>query len=537
MQAPDHVTRHLSELGFDGAGTVHYELPPAALYEEALQRGEASLAAGGALVTRTAPNTGRSPKDRFLVKTEENEDQIAWGEQNIPTDRDTFDNLHQRLQQHAQGRDLFVQDLYAGANEDYRLPVRIITEKAWHSLFAYNMFIRHKADAVADFEPGFTVVDLCEYDADPERDGTRSNVFVLVSMEKELVLIGGTHYAGEIKKSIFSILNYRLPDAGVLPMHSSANTDAEDENTAVFFGLSGTGKTTLSADRRRTLIGDDEHAWADEGVYNFEGGCYAKMIDITPESEPEIFSTTKRFGTILENVIVHPETRTPDFTDDQITKNTRGSYPIHYIENASPTGEGGHPENIVMLTCDAFGVMPPISQMTPAQAMYHFLSGYTAKIPGTEKGVTQPKATFSTCFGAPFMVRHPSVYAELLGEKIRTHDATCWLLNTGWTGGPFGDGHRIELEYTRAMRDAALDGRLAEAPTETDDTFGLAIPTEVEGVPSEVLFPRRTWGDPSAYDAQAQKLAEMFADNFEQYEDTAAEEIQQAGPTPEKAAV
>ncbi|PSR00433.1 MAG: phosphoenolpyruvate carboxykinase (ATP) [Bacteroidetes bacterium QS_9_68_14] len=506
MHAPDHVTNHLRDLGFDRSGTVHYELPPATLYEMALQRGEATLAAGGPLVARTDPNTGRSPRDRFLVKTEANEDQINWGDQNIPTDRATFDGLHERLNDHAEGRDLFVQDLYAGANEDHRLPVRIVTEKAWHSLFAYNMFIR-----------------------------PRSEVFVLVSMEKELVLIGGTHYAGEIKKSIFSVLNYRLPDKGVLPMHASANADSNGGNVAVFFGLSGTGKTTLSADKSRTLIGDDEHAWADEGVYNFEGGCYAKMVDITPASEPEIHSTTERFGTILENVIISPETRVPDFEDDQITQNTRASYPIHFIENASPTGEGGHPEQIVMLTCDAFGVMPPISQMTPAQAMYHFLSGYTAKIPGTEKGISEPKGTFSTCFGAPFMVRHPSVYAELLGEKIRAHGTTCWLLNTGWTGGPFGEGHRIALDYTRAMRDAALEGNLEATPTETDETFGLQIPKDVEGVPREILFPRRTWEDPAAYDEQARWLAGKFAENFEQYEDTAGAEIQQAGPSVEKA--
>ena len=536
MQAPDHVTGHLCELGFGEAGPVHYELPPAALYERALQRGEATLAAGGPLATRTDPNTGRSPQDRFLVKTEANEDQINWGKQNIPTDRATFNQLHERLTAHAEGRDLFVQDLYAGANENHRLPVRIVTEKAWHSLFAHNMFIRRAAGAVNGFDPGFTVVDLCEFDADPGRDGTRSEVFVLVSMEKKLVLIGGTHYAGEIKKSIFSVLNYRLPDEGVLPMHASANADADGGNVAVFFGLSGTGKTTLSADKSRTLIGDDEHAWADEGVYNFEGGCYAKMIDITPASEPEIYSTTERFGTILENVVIPSETRAPDFEDDTITQNTRASYPIEFIENASPTGEGDHPEQIVMLTCDAFGVMPPISQMTPAQAMYHFLSGYTAKIPGTEKGISEPKGTFSTCFGAPFMVRHPSVYAELLGEKIRRHDTTCWLLNTGWTGGPFGEGHRIDLDYTRAMRDAALEGDLEATPTETDETFGLAIPKDMEGVPTEVLFPRRTWDDPAAYDEQAQWLAGKFAENFEQYEDTAAEEIQQAGPSVGKAA-
>ena len=541
MPAPDALTSHLRDLGLDGARTVHYALPPAALYEEALQRGEATLAADGPLVARTDPNTGRSPKDRFLVKTEKNADQIAWGNQNIPTDRETFDHLHERMTAHAEGRDLFVQDLYAGADPEYRLPVRVITEKAWHSLFAYNMFIRRVVAGAARespraFEPGFTVVDLCELEADPDRDGTRSKVFVLVSFEEELVLIGGTHYAGEIKKSIFSVLNYWLPDEGVLPMHSSANANPEGGGTAVFFGLSGTGKTTLSADKRRTLIGDDEHGWSPAGVYNFEGGCYAKMIDITPKSEPEIYSTTERFGTILENVLLDEDTRAPDFTDDAITKNTRGSYPIHFIENASETGRGGHPENIIMLTCDAFGVMPPISKMTPAQAMYHFLSGYTAKIPGTEKGITEPKATFSTCFGAPFMVRHPSVYAELLGEKIRAHDASCWLINTGWTGGPYGEGHRIALEYTRRMVDATLSGELEGTDATTDETFGLRIPESVYGVPGKVLFPRRTWSDSSAYDEQAQQLARMFADNFERYEDTASDEIKQAGPSVETAA-
>ena len=541
MHAPDALTDHLRDLGLShGDGSVYYALPPAALYEEALQRSEATLAASGPLATRTDPNTGRSPKDRFLVKTEANADQIVWGEQNIPTDRETFDHLHERLKTHAEGRDLFVQDLYAGADPAYQLPVRVITEKAWHSLFAYNMFIRRAVAGAAqktprEFEPGFTVVDLCEFEADPDRDGTRSRVFVLVSFEEELVLIGGTHYAGEIKKSIFSVLNYWLPDEGVLPMHSSANTDPEGGGAAVFFGLSGTGKTTLSADKRRTLIGDDEHGWSEDGVYNFEGGCYAKMIDITPKSEPEIYSTTERFGTILENVPIDDETRAPDFADDAITKNTRGSYPIHFIENASPTGRAGHPENIIMLTCDAFGVMPPISKMSPAQAMYHFLSGYTAKIPGTEKGIQQPKATFSTCFGAPFMVRPPAVYAELLGEKIRTHGVDCWLINTGWTGGPYGEGHRIALEYTRRMVDAALSGEFEGASAVTDDVFGLRIPETVYGVPRKVLFPRRTWDDPTAYDEQAQQLARMFADNFERYEDTADDEIQQAGPTVEKA--
>ncbi len=536
MKAPEHVLAHLKELGFDRPGTVRYELPPAALYEYALQRGEGTLAADGPLAVRTDPNTGRSPKDRFLVKTDQNADTIHWGDQNIATDAETFDRLHDRLAEHARGRDLFVQDLYAGADEKYRMPVRIVTEKAWHSLFAYNMFIRRKAEALPEFEPGFTVVDLCEYEADPERDGTRSNVFVLVSFMKRLVLIGGTHYAGEIKKSIFSVLNYMLPTSGVLPMHCSANEDPDTSgDTAVFFGLSGTGKTTLSADQSRTLIGDDEHAWSDRGVFNFEGGCYAKMINLSPQGEPEIYSTTERFGTILENVLLEPETRVPDFSDDTITQNTRGSYPIHFIPNASPTGQGGHPNHIVMLTYDAFGVLPPVSKLTPEQAMYHFLSGYTAKVAGTEAGVDEPKATFSTCFGAPFMVRHPSVYAKLLGEKIRDHGARCWLINTGLTGGPYGTGHRMALEHTRAMVDAVLGGELEDVDTETDPIFGLEIPESVPGVPDEVLNPKQTWDDKEAYDERAQYLAEKFVGNFEQYADEVADEVREAGPARAKA--
>ncbi len=530
MKAPDHVLSHLGDLGFDQGGEVHYALSPAALYEHALRRGEGILAAHGPLCVTTDPNTGRSPKDRFIVKTDENAETIAWGDQNTATDAATFDRLHERLAEHVRGRDLYVQDLYAGADEEYRMPVRVVTEKAWHSLFAHNMFIRRQAEALSGFEPGFTVVDLCEYEADPERDGTRSGVFVLVSFQKRLVLIGGTHYAGEIKKSIFSVLNYMLPERGVLPMHCSANQGPEGD-TAVFFGLSGTGKTTLSADQRRTLIGDDEHAWSDRGVFNFEGGCYAKMIDLSPEGEPEIFSTTERFGTILENVIVHPETRVPDFSDDAITQNTRGSYPLHYIPNASPTGAGGHAETVVMLTYDAFGVLPPIARLTPEQAMFYFLSGYTAKVAGTEKGVTEPKATFSTCFGAPFMVRQPSVYAELLGEKIRRHDARCWLINTGITGGPYGTGHRIDLKHTRAMVDAALGGRLSDVETETDPVFGLAFPKDVPGVPPEVLNPKQTWDDKEAYDERARYLAEKFIDNFEQYAGHVDEAVTKAGPT------
>lgn len=531
MQTPDHVTTHLSDLHLR-PGTVYYNLKPPRLYEEALERDEGVLAANGPLVTRTDPYTGRSPKDRFIVRDESVADAINWGEVNQPTDRATFNHLHEQMAEHAEGRDLFVQDLYAGWDEAYRLPVRLVTEKAWHSLFARNMFVRPEGAVPSSFEPRFTVVDLCEFEADPARDGTNSEAAIFVDIGQNLILIGGTHYAGEIKKSIFSILNYLLPDEGVLPMHCSANED-DDGSTAVFFGLSGTGKTTLSADASRTLIGDDEHGWSDRGVYNFEGGCYAKMIDITPESEPEIYATTKEFGTILENVIVASDTRNPDFSDDSITQNTRGSYPLSYIPNASETGRGGHPDHILFLTYDAFGVLPPVSELTPPQAMYHFLSGYTAKVAGTEAGVSEPKATFSACFGEPFMVRAPSVYADLLGQKIRIHDADCWLVNTGMTGGPYGVGHRIELAHTRGMVNAILDGTLQNTPRTTDPVFGLSIPTTLPTVPTPILTPRRTWDDPQSFDRHAQKLADAFAENFEAYAGQVSEKVRAAGPSME----
>jgi phosphoenolpyruvate carboxykinase (ATP) len=527
MSTPDPLRDHLRALRLH-PGTVHYDLSPARLYEASLARDEGKLAADGPLVVRTDPHTGRSPNDRFIVKDDSVADTINWGDVNQPTDRATFDHLHERMAAYAEGRDLFVQDLYAGWDRDYHLPVRIITQKAWHSLFAHNMFVRRETDP-ADFSPGFTVLDLCEFEADPARDGTNSEAAIFVDLDQGLVLIGGTHYAGEIKKSIFSVLNYMLTEDGVLPMHCSANEGA-DGDTAVFFGLSGTGKTTLSADADRTLIGDDEHGWSDQGVYNFEGGCYAKMIDITPESEPEIHGTTNEFGTILENVIVDPETREPDFTDDTITRNTRGSYPLHYIPNASDTGQGDHPSHVLFLTYDAFGVLPPISELTPEQAMYHFLSGYTAKVAGTERGVSEPRATFSTCFGEPFMMRDPSVYAELLGRKMRRHGADCWLINTGLTGGPYGTGHRIALRHTRAMVDAVLDDALTDVERTEHPVFGLSVPETVPNVPSAVLQPRRTWDDPAAYDEQARTLARMFADNFTQYRDDVSDAIRAAGP-------
>ncbi len=529
MTVPDHVTSHLRALGLTDLGPIYYNLKPPVLYEMALANGEGQLAAQGPLCTRTDPYTGRSPRDRFLVRDASNIDTINWGPVNRPTDADTFDHLQARLADYATEKPLFVQDLYAGADPDYTMPVRIITEKAWHSLFAYNMFVRRPEVDRADFEPGFTVLDLCTFKADPERDNTNSEAAIFVSLEKELVLIGGTHYAGEIKKSIFSVLNHRLPKQNVLPMHCSANEDP-DGSTAVFFGLSGTGKTTLSADASRTLIGDDEHGWSEDGVYNFEGGCYAKMIDLTSEQEPEIYSTTERFGTILENVMLEDETRTPDFTDDTITRNTRGSYPIDYIPNASETGQGGHPDHVIFLTYDAFGVLPPISKLTPEQTMFHFLSGYTAKVAGTERGVSEPKATFSTCFGAPFMPLRPSEYARLLAKKIEKHNVRCWLLNTGWTGGPHGGGERISIKYTRALLNAALEGRLDDVEYVQDPIFCISVPTSCPGVPSEILMARNTWEDKAAYDKKAHELAELFTENFQQYADFVSNKVYCSGP-------
>lgn len=527
MTVPQHVTAHLDRLGLSPR-TVHYNLKPPALYELSLDRGEGQLVSGGPLLVRTDPYTGRSPNDRFLVRDERNEGTINWGDVNRPTDRATFDQLQEQMVRYAGDRDLFVQDVYAGWDPTYRLPVRIISEKAWHSLFAYNMFVRGDHEIYDAFEPGFTVLDLCTFEADPERDNTNSEAAVFIDDKQKLVLIGGTHYGGEIKKSIFSILNYTLPEEDVLPMHCSANESGDD--TAVFFGLSGTGKTTLSADASRTLIGDDEHGWSADGVFNFEGGCYAKVIDLSPTGEPEIYSTTERFGTILENVIVDERDRTPDFSDDAITRNTRGSYPIHYIPNASKTGTGGHPDHVIFLTYDAFGVLPPVSRLSPEQAQYHFLSGYTAKVAGTERGVSEPKATFSTCFGEPFMVRHPSVYAEMLGERVEEHGASVWLINTGLTGGPYGTGHRIELEYTRAMVNAILSGDLDDTDVAPDPVFGLNIPADIPNVPRDVLTPRSTWEDSEAYDTAARELANMFAENFEAYVEHVQPEVIEAGP-------
>ncbi len=515
--------------GIQNYNAVYWNLSTPLLYEEAIRRREARMAHLGALVVRTGQHTGRSPNDKFIVEEPGSADRVWWGKVNHPLSQTHYERLYQRMMAYLQGKDLFVQDCFAGADPAYRLPVRIITEYAWHSLFAHNLFIHATPAELAKHIPEFTVIDAPNFHAVPEIDGTRSEVFVVINFAQRLVLIGGTQYAGEIKKSIFTILNYLLPQKGVLSMHCSANIGPHND-TAIFFGLSGTGKTTLSADPSRILIGDDEHGWSDNSVFNFEGGCYAKIINLSAQAEPEIYATTRRFGTVLENVAFSTATGRLDLDDASLTENTRAAYPIDFIPNASPTGMGGQPEHIVMLTADAFGVLPPIARLTPEQAMYHFLSGYTAKVAGTESGVTEPQATFSTCFGAPFMVLPPTVYAHLLGEKIATHQVNVWLINTGWSGGPYGVGHRISIAHTRALVHAALDGALADVEFRTDPNFGLAVPTTCPNVPDEVLDPRATWVDGAAYDVQAQKLAAMFVENFKVFEDQVSDTVRASGP-------
>jgi phosphoenolpyruvate carboxykinase (ATP) len=507
-----------------------WNLGAARLYEEALRRGEGVIAEGGALVCRTGQHTGRSPNDKFVVRDNTSASQVAWGKVNQPLEPAQFDRLAQDVSAALDGKEVFVLDAYAGADPEYRLPIRVITEHAWHNLFARNLFIPERDPAqLARHRPEFTVVGVPSFQADPARHGTRTGVFIVISVERRLVLIGGTSYAGEIKKSIFSVMNYLLPLRRVLSMHCSANVGAAGD-VALFFGLSGTGKTTLSSDPARRLIGDDEHGWSDRGIFNIEGGCYAKTIRLSRELEPQIFATTQRFGTVLENVVVDPATRALDFDSDRFTENTRAAYPIAFIDNHVPDGRGGHPRHIVMLTADAFGVLPPIARLTPDAAMYHFLSGYTAKVAGTEKGVTEPKATFSTCFGAPFLPLAPQVYATLLGEKIARHQVRVWLVNTGWSGGPYGVGQRISLAHTRALIDAALSGQLDEASYRTDALFNLAVPTAVPGVPASILTPRATWRDAAAYDAQATKLARMFVENFATFESSVSADVKAAGP-------
>jgi phosphoenolpyruvate carboxykinase (ATP) len=522
--------RGLEAVGLLRSGRVHWNLNTPALMEAAVQRDEGQFAAEGPLVCLTGLHTGRSPNDKFVVREPSSERQVHWGPTNRPLEAGAFDALHREMAAYLQDKELFVLDAWAGADAAYRLPIRIVNECAWHNAFSRNMFMPEDDPAGrAEHVPQFTVIDAPGFKADPARHGSRSDVFIFVNFAKQLVLIGGTRYAGEIKKSIFTILNYLLPLQDVLSMHCSANVgDAGD--AALFFGLSGTGKTTLSSDPERRLIGDDEHGWSDRGVFNFEGGCYAKMIKLSAEAEPQIYATTRRFGTILENVVVDPETRALDFDDASLTENTRGSYPLAFIDNAILSGQAGHPSNIVMLTADAYGVLPPIARLGPDAAMYHFLSGYTAKVAGTEQGVTEPKAAFSACFGAPFLPLNPNVYAKLLGEKIAKHNAKVWLVNTGWTGGPYGVGQRMAIVHTRAMIAAALAGRLDGVSYRKDPVFNVDVPTTCPGVPDGVLDPRSTWSSPQAYDEQAGKLARLFVENFKTFEKDVAPPVKEAGP-------
>lgn len=507
----------LESQGINGLKSVHYNYLEPALIQLALTRGEGTLGKGGTFLVTTGKHTGRSPKDKFVVKSPSVEDRIWW-DNNPPMTPEAFDQLHSDMLDHLKGGDVVVQDLFGGADPAHRLDVRVVTELAWHGLFIRHLLRRPTGAELETFAPEYTIINCPSFSADPGRHGCRSETVIALNFDKKLILIGGTAYAGENKKSVFTLLNYILPEKGVMPMHCSANhAPGNPADTAIFFGLSGTGKTTLSADPSRMLIGDDEHGWSDRGSFNFEGGCYAKTINLSEEAEPEIYATTGKFGTVIENMVFDPDTFALDFKDDSLTANMRCAYPLHYISNASDTAMGGHPRNIVMLTCDAFGVLPPIARLTPAQAMYHFLSGFTSKVAGTERGVTKPEPTFSTCFGAPFMPRRPEVYGKLLQQKIAKHGANCWLVNTGWTGGAYGTGSRMPIRATRALLTAALDGSLNQGEFRKDPNFGFEVPVSVHGVADILLDPRRTWHDTDAYDEQAKKLVAMFADNFEQY--------------------
>jgi phosphoenolpyruvate carboxykinase (ATP) len=528
--SPDRESEHGLDLqGLMPRGTVRWNLIAPELMECAARREEGRFAQMGPFVAVTAPHTGRSPNDKFVVEEPGSRDDVDWGSVNRPIAPEYFDKLLADIQAYLNSQsELFVQDLYAGADARHRLSVRYVTPNAWQAAFVRNMFIRPELAELKSFLPNFTVLHAPEMEADPAIHGTRTGTFIVLSFERRMILIGGTRYAGELKKSIFTVMNYLMPKNGVLSMHCSANM-GPDGDTALFFGLSGTGKTTLSADPERGLIGDDEHGWSDEGIFNYEGGCYAKVINLSAEGEPDIYRTTQMFGTILENVVLDPDTRAVRFEDQSITENTRASYPLHYIRNHVPGGRGGHPKNVVFLTADAFGVLPPISRLTPEQAMYYFLSGYTAKVAGTERGITEPQATFSACFGAVFLVWPPSKYADMLGELLRKHGSNVWLLNTGWTGGPYGVGSRIKLGYTRAMVRAALAGKLDGVEMTTDPVFGLSAPKSCPDVPEGVLDPRSTWKDPAAYDEQARKLAAMFRENFQKFSGV-SDEIRAAGP-------
>jgi len=508
---------------------TYRNLSTAELYEHAIRNAEGTISAHGSLVVRTGKHTGRSPLDKFIVEEPSSSAEIWWGAVNQPISEGHYARLRKRLVAYLADRPVYSQDLYVGAHPDHRRSLRVFTETAWASIFARNLFRRPPAADLEGFVPNFTIIDAPAFKADPATEGVRSETAILVHLERMEIIIVGTEYAGEIKKSAFTVMNYLLPAEGALPMHSSVNV-GRDDDPAVFFGLSGTGKTTLSADPERSLIGDDEHGWTTAGLFNFEGGCYAKTIRLSPMYEPDIFATTRRFGTILENVDLDPATRELDLDSERFTENTRGAYPLEFIGNADSTGMTTHPKNVVLLTADAFGILPPISRLTREQAQYHFISGYTAKLAGTEIGVTEPRATFSAGFGAPFLPRHPGIYAAMLAERLEQHDVPVWLVNTGWTGGPYGTGERMGIDHTRTMVRAALSGALAGVRCETDPVFGVAVPTVVPGVPSEMLRPRETWPDPAAYDAKARELAAMFAANFESYADGVSRAVRAAGP-------
>ena len=525
-----------SDFGLDNHGLsnlrkAYWNLPTESLYEEIVFRNEGKISQSGSIVVTTGVHTARAANDKFIVREATTEDNIWWGEYNRPYSQEKFEDLFARLQGFLQGKDVFVQDCYGGADPNYRLPIRIITEYAWQSLFARNMFIQPATnDDYRQFVPEFTLLCVPSFKAFQPIDTTASKTVIVINFEKNLSIIGNSEYGGEIKKSIFTVLNYLLPMEGVMTMHCSANTGKEDD-VALFFGLSGTGKTTLSADTRRGLIGDDEHGWSDDGVFNFENGCYAKVIMLSPTAEPQIYATTRKFGTILENVVHDPVTRLIDLDDDTFTENTRASYPLTFIENAVPEKMGGHPQNIILLTCDASGVMPPIAKLTPDQALYHFISGYTSKVGGTEIGLgEEPEITFSTCFGAPFMVHHPSFYADLLKRKILRYGVNCWLLNTGWVGGPYGVGKRISIGYTRAILNAALTGELLEVEYATDPIFGYQVPTACPGVPEDVLNPASSWPSQDVYMQKYRELAARFVDNFKKFEEGTTDEVRNAGP-------
>ncbi|MFC1885058.1 phosphoenolpyruvate carboxykinase (ATP) [Thermodesulfobacteriota bacterium] len=520
----------LEEMGFKNVGNIFWNASTPLLYEQIIRKQEGNIAHLGPVVVRTGHHKGRSPNDRFIVKESSSHEKIWWSPGNKGIDEEKFTILFHRLQAYLQNKDVFVQDCYAGADLDYRVPVRIVTETAWHSLFARNMFIPMRTmEELNLHDPEFTVINVPRFNAVPELDGTSSEAFIILHLGKKMVLIGGTSYAGEIKKSIFTILNYMLPQESVLSMHCSANI-GEDDDTALFFGLSGTGKTTLSADPDRYLIGDDEHGWSDKGIFNFEGGCYAKIIRLSKEAEPEIYECTRKFGTILENVKIDNNSRRLDLDDATLTENTRAAYPISHIPSGLRSGIGGHPKNVVMLTCDAFGVMPPVARLTPEQAVYHFLTGYTAKVAGTEIGISEPEATFSACFGAPFMVLPPTFYANLFMEKIKKHKAECWLLNTGWAGDPYGKTDRIKISYSRALIKGLLSGELKDADYEVDPLFGLKIPKACTGVPSEILNPQESASDEKDYQKRALKLASDFKENFKQFENEVTKEVLESMP-------